>query len=129
MSDGIIGLGKERYNDNSRTFIETLYNEKVIPNKQFAFLLSLQHDRPAKFMIGGYDLKYTKGPITWHQADQEQSQWSLNFTGVKFGDDILMNKPHPRGLFPDTGTSLNSLPSSVYWAWIDTMINKYNLLV
>ena len=80
-------------------------------------------------MIGGYDLKYTKGPIHWHKADQEVSQWSMNLTQIKFGDDVLMAKPHPTGVFPDTGTSLNSLPSTVYWALVKMMQDKYNLLV
>jgi hypothetical protein len=119
--DGIMGLGKKRYNDLSRTYIETLYEEKQIAHKMCAFLVSLQHDRPSKFMIGGYDLKYTKGPIHWHKADQEFSQWALNLTGIKFGDDVLMAKPHPKGAFPDTGTSLNTLPSTVYWALITMM--------
>jgi len=40
-SDGIMGLGKQRYNDNSRTYVESLYAEGQIPNKMCAFLLGL----------------------------------------------------------------------------------------
>lgn len=72
-------------------------------------------------MLGGYDLKYTKGPIQWHKADREESHWTINLTGVKFGDKVLMPKPHLPGIFADTGTALNSLPHSVYWAWIELM--------
>ena len=90
-------------------------------------MTSLRNDRPAKFMVGGYDTKtYAKGPIKWHNANEDESSWSVNFTGVSFGGEPL-EFGFNAGLLPDTGTSFTSLPSSTYDAFMDLLNTKYGL--
>jgi len=109
VGDGILGLGPDTLTDMPKLFIDSLKEAGAIDHRMFSFLIGLDHNLPSKFMVGGYDLaKYAKGPIKWHETLEPKKTWYIDWTGVKFGNDVLnLDKTV---MLPDTGTSFISLP-------------------
>jgi len=124
VGDGILGLGPDTLTDMPKLFIDSLKEQGVIDTRVFSFLIGLDHNLPSYFMVGGYDLaKYAKGPIQWHETLEPKKTWYLNWSGVKFGDDIL--ELDPTVMLPDTGTSFISLPEKTMNNLLSIMHEEY----
>jgi len=113
-TDGIMGLGKRRYNDYSRTYIESLYASKAIKKQIFSLSLNMEKDSGSKLTLGDYDLHaFAKGPIKWHKSSIDRETWALNLTNITFGEEPLYFN-FDAGVLPDTGSSVISLPQATY---------------
>ena len=78
LSDGILGLGFNLLSENRSTFIESLYNQKVIKNKFFSLYLNNNNfsGLGSAFTIGGYNTTlYGTGPAKKVKIDSSSGYW------------------------------------------------------
>ena len=80
QSDGVLGLSPRKEYEEKETFIESLFEHKLINHKMFSMNLG-NSDEDSKIILGGFDMKYAKPneEIVWHHL-KETAYWTVNMT-------------------------------------------------
>ena len=107
--DGIFGLGSPKLLiiEGSKTALQNMVEQGVIPKHQFSFLLR-HFEGPSLLSIGGYDESLVNGSVHWAPVNHP-SRWAVNVNGVSVGNKIV---PSNTSALIDSGTSLLLISNS-----------------
>ena len=124
LSDGILGLGFNLLSENRSTFIESLYNQKVIKNKFFSLYLNNNNfsGLGSAFTIGGYNTTlYGTGPAKKVKIDSSSGYWLGVVQKFAIGSNSWS---YSSPAYFDVGTSLILGPSTEVHSMLQFIISK-----
>jgi saccharopepsin len=108
--DGILGLGYDTISVNK--IVPPFYNmidQGLIDEKVFAFYLADDKGQ-SEATFGGIDKSHYSGELTYIPL-RRKAYWEVDFDAISFGD--VKAPLEGTGVILDTGTSLNTLPSTL----------------
>ncbi|GFE53992.1 aspartyl protease ASP3 [Babesia ovis] len=85
---------------------------KNMKHKEFAFYIG-ENDQDSKLMFGGVDPQYYTGDIKMFPVVREH-YWEVELDEIYVGDEKLCGDSEKSYLIFDSGTSLNTIPSSYF---------------
>jgi len=107
--DGILGLAWPVLSVNKvPTVFQSMYEQGLVPENQFAFYLGNSKTDLGELMFGGSDPKYYKGSLAWVPL-KAATYWEINLDGVKVGTSSFVTGPV--NAIVDSGTSILTGPS------------------
>ena len=101
--DGIFGLGSSKRSviQNSKTALQNMVEQGVVPKNQFSFLLR-HSEQQSVLTLGGYDESLVNGSVHWAPVNHP-SRWAVRVDSISVGNKVL---PSNTSALIDSGTSL-----------------------
>ncbi|KAK5662131.1 hypothetical protein OQA88_8036 [Cercophora sp. LCS_1] len=129
MVSGILGAGYGiGYNQNYSNFIDALYEQKQIRDKDFSVALGSIGDEFGEVIFGGIDLSKFMGPLHGVSLADQYSGWEdgyyrywINVTEISVtppGSCVstpVTNSTWTDKFLPDTGTTLTYMPEEAFY--------------
>ena len=103
LADGIVGL-----NNNRKSFISLLYNNKIISKNLFSICFG---ENDGYFSLGEIDTKYHKTKIEYIPFREKNYNYYISLTKIKIGDSIIVNNYEG---FIESGTTITYFPKSLF---------------
>eukprot|EP00371_Babesia_bovis_P002064 XP_001610711.1 aspartyl protease [Babesia bovis T2Bo] len=111
--EGIVGLAfPEMSSIPGMPIFDHMALLRNMKHKEFAFYIS-NNDKDSKLMLGGVDPQYYTGKIKMFPVVREH-YWEVKLDALYVGDEKLCCDGESSYLIFDSGTSLNTVPSSYF---------------
>jgi hypothetical protein len=91
QADGILGLSPSTHDPETELYIEQLYNQGLIENKVFSFLIDQFDSSGSKVTIGDYSedkFSMPNSTLNWHSLVQDK-YWSMKMDQAKINGQPL----------------------------------------
>jgi len=116
--EGILGLGfKSLSFGGIQPFFDTVIDQKLLTNQEFAFYFNVDSDKPSALLWGGIDKDLYHGPIRMFPVIQPH-YWALELLDFKLGNTSMAGagmkgKPVKR-VIVDSGTTYFTAPQGLH---------------
>lgn len=110
--DGVLGLGSSNLTsiENSKTVLENMVEQGVIPKNQFSFLLRHSNEQSV-LSLGGYDESLIDGTMHWAPVT-DVKRWTVNVDSMTVGDKVLQFSADK--VLVDSGTSAITISTDAF---------------